>query len=450
MAGVLSFALGLETTAFAGALDRAGGRLLAFLSVGKAVELAVDGVMNAIERGAALNDLSNRTGESVANLYQLQEAFNVVGISVDALPGMINRFNKSLSGVGEMGEKTSDAFAALGLSTEDLKKMDAPGQMMAVAEAIGQLDRGSAVDVASRLFGREGAANLLQISRDTESFKQTLTESAREAAVFARNAAAFDAVGDTVARIKGNLSGMFAGIAEGIVPTIQNIADALKELDLVTIGQNIGTMFKGAFQAFSEGKLSILISDTVVAGFQMAAELLPGIFQKIGVMILRLFEEPLIYLQSFMEYIAQQIETMGSGQSFEEILAERRQKGAEFFTQGNTIDQLNQAANDSLSAGVEGVKEKWATLFSEFADFASRGPQAAVSTASKTNSGNTGDTGSINKPNVSSLEKMGFVMSGGSIDSNKQTAANTRRSADYLKLIHDKIDKTQPQTLSNR
>lgn len=425
MAGVLSFALGIETSAFAAGIDRAGGRLLAFLSIGKLVSEAIEGVMGAIERGGALNDLSARTGESVENLYKLQEAFAVVGISVDSLPGMINKFNKSLSGVGEMGEKTDEAFTALGLSVADLKKMDAPGQMAAVAEKLALLDKGSAVDVASRLFGREGSANMMQLSRDAESFKETLAQAAKEAAVYARNAAAFDKLGDTVTRVKRSLSGMFAGIAEGIVPTLQGVADALNQIDLVAIGQDIGTMFAGAFQAFREGKLSILITDTIVFGFEAAAMMLPGIFAKLGIMLLRAIETPLIYLQSAMEWAAQFVMTGGKGQSFGDIFKERKAKGAEFFTEGNNLEAMNAETNQIL-------KEKWAqlsesgkALFGSYAEFAARGPKAAAATAvSSAGSG-------IFKTSANALEKMGAIFGGGSaFDSNRQTASNTRTLVD--------------------
>jgi hypothetical protein len=468
MAGVLSFALGLETSAFSGALDRAGNRLLAFLSIGKLVSETIEGVWGAIERGGALNDLSARTGESVATLYELQEAFKVVGISSDSVPFMINRFNKSLSGVGDMGEKTVGAFDALGLSMDDLKKMDAPAQLSAVAEKLALLDKGSGMDVASRLFGREGAANMMQLTRDVQSFRETLAESAREAAVFARNAAAFDKLGDTITRLKGSLSGMFAGIAEGVVPTLQGVADALNQIDLVAIGQNIGTMFTGAFQAFREGKLSMVIADSIVAGFEMAVAMLPGVFQKIGTMLLKMFETPLIYFQSVLEasiqgFMAAIGDIPGIGkatglagfqpQTFGDIVKDRKATGLEFFTEGNGLDQMNQSANEAMAAGMDKVKTEWAALFGEFADFASRAPETPSPWKPKdTNVPTTTTTGDSKpqKPDVTALEKMGFIFNGGSsVDPTKQTANNTKTLVDIgrqtLKAI---VDQKNPKPLN--
>jgi len=468
MAGVLTFALGLETSAFASGLDRAAGRMVAFLSVGKLLSETVEGVWGAIERGGALQDLSARTGETVGNLYQMQEAFKVVGISAESLPGMINRLNKSLSGVDEMGKKTEGAFAALGLSVEDLKGLDAPGQFEAVSGALAGLDKAAGMDVASRLFGREGAANMMQISRDAEGFKQTIADSAREAAVFARNAAAFDKLGDTITRVKGSLSGMFAGIAEGVVPTLQGVVEALQKIDLVAIGQDIGTMFSGAFQAFREGKLAELIGDTIVFGLSAAAVMAPGIFQKIGVALLKALETPLIYLQAGMEFVVQKfMEFIGKipkigkaagfdgfkAQSMADILTERKGKGAEFFTEGMNLTEMNKSANDSLKMGTDSLKEQYSMLFSKLGGFAARAPKSEVASTALSKS-TVPDFVSTNyqKPDVTSLEKMGFIFNGGGAnDPAKGTERNTKSLVEQSKLTNKFLEKmsSTPLALQN-
>jgi hypothetical protein len=464
MAGVLSFALGLETSAFSGGLDRAAGRLLAFISIGKAVQIALEGVMGAIERGGALNDLSARTGESVRNLYMLQEAFAVVGVSVDSLPGMINRLNKSLSGVGEMGEKTDEAFAALGLSVEDLKRMDAPAQFNAVIAQLGQLDKGSATDVASRLFGREGAGNIMQIARDAKGFRETLAASAREAAVFQRTAAAFDLIGDTITRIKGSIGGMFAGVAEGIVPTLQQVVNLLNQMDLVAVGQDIGKMFSGAFQAFREGQVTQLITESIAFGFRAAAELAPVAFAGLGVAILKAFETPFAYIQSFFEWLGQKSIEMGEkfgrmihkamnpgskvdvnggfkAQSFGEIMNERRENGVDYWTPGNNTDEMARQVGEMAKSAAASIKDGWGDLFKTFEGFASRAPKIeGMPTSTTTTTGMTPDTDTVSSTKSSGWENIGLFSGGAAFDASRQTADNTRKTVTILTTIRDRMN----------
>jgi hypothetical protein len=463
MAGVLSFALGLETSAFSGGLDRAAGRLFAFISIGKAVQFALEGVMGAIGRGGALNDLSARTGESVGNLYMLEEAFAVVGVSVDSLPGMINRLNKSLSGVGEMGEKTDEAFAALGLSAEDLKRMDAPAQFNAIISQLGKLDKAEGIDVASRIFGRDGAGNMMQIVRDAKSFRDTLAASRREAAVFQRTADAFGLIGDTIRRIKGSIGGMFAGIAEGIVPTLQHVLNLLNQMDLVAVGQDIGKMFSGAFQAFREGEVTQLITESIAFGFKAAAELAPVVFAGLGVAILKAFETPFAYIQSFFEWMGQKSIELGEkfgrmihkamnpgskvdvnggfkAQSFGEIMNERRENGVDYWTQGNNTDEMARQVGEMGKSAAEAIENGWGNLFKRFEGFASRAPQIEGA-AKKDGDPNAAKPGfeSVSNRQSSGWENIGLFSGGAAHQVQQSQLTIQRKMSQTLSDIRDKI-----------
>ena len=96
---------------------------------------------SAIERGAHLEDLSARTGESVANLYQLEEAFKRAGLAADSVPGTILRVRKALSGVNELGGETNSIFAALGLDRASLAKDDPLDAIQKISGALSRLKR---------------------------------------------------------------------------------------------------------------------------------------------------------------------------------------------------------------------------------------------------------------------------------------------------------------------
>ena len=182
MAGVLSFTLGLEISKFLDrmrasseatlGLTKAGQGLstgllalgplgdaaaIAILGLGvalKGVEAGIERAWRQIERGAALNELSKRTGESVQNLFMLQKGFRAAGLSADSVGRAIFMLNKSLGGINEMGEDTASVFEKVGLSAEALKKAGSAGAIQAVLQKMSGMNQTTATAFAGKIFGR--------------------------------------------------------------------------------------------------------------------------------------------------------------------------------------------------------------------------------------------------------------------------------------------------------
>ena len=79
MAGVLQFTLGLEASNFLSQIGVSSSSLLSFAGIAEGVKASFESMFAAMERGASLDALSARTGETVSNIYQLQEALNNEG-----------------------------------------------------------------------------------------------------------------------------------------------------------------------------------------------------------------------------------------------------------------------------------------------------------------------------------------------------------------------------------
>ena len=126
MAGSLDYSLGLATTNFLGGINIARGALAGFIGFATGAGGLIAGVMSQISKGAGLKDLSARTGESVRDLYSLQNAFDIVGVQAANLPTILFTVQKALGGISEGGEPTDVAFRKIGLSMTELKKLDAP------------------------------------------------------------------------------------------------------------------------------------------------------------------------------------------------------------------------------------------------------------------------------------------------------------------------------------
>lgn len=467
MAGVLSFTLGLETSKFLSGLGMASGQILSLAGAMQALNRVGGGVWDAIERGGALNDLSARTGQSVGSLFQLQEAFKVAGVSGDAVAPMLLRVQKALGGIGDQGEKTDELFARMGLSMGGLKGMNGPQQIEAIAKALEKMPRDQAANVASQIFGREGFGNIMQIAGDMKGFSASLKETVQQAAMVERTAEAFDLIGDTVGKIKTKVGGLFTGIAEGVAPALQALLDFVNGVDWVGIGQNIGTMLNGLAEAFKMGELGGLLMET----FRAAFDSLPGLalagLQKLGVLMIKAFETPLLYLQAGFDYAIEQMMVnpkvralmaastggasekilqslgvqTGDARSFQDVFAERKQTGLEFVMPGLGLDEMEENADKNLNE----AWEKFKASFSGVADrimtlgqstFKTPGKPKKEEEESGLGSGKGGGSDGL-----SEWEKMGLVIGGGMSGSDyaRSTAENTKSMGVTLRNIERKL-----------
>lgn len=235
--GKIEYSLGLATAGFLGPLRNVTAGLAGFIGLAGGLGGAVAGVFNEINRGGALKDLSNRTGELVGDLFQLQFAFQQSGVSAAALPTVLQKYRAALSGVGEMGESTAEAFSLIGTNIEDLKKLDAPAALDAIFGGLNKLDRNTAAGVAAKIFGRGASGDILQLARDAEGFAGALQDAAQQGRTFDAMANAFDNIGDQLGRLKLQVRGVFLGLAADVAPAINGLLTTLANRDFAMLGQ---------------------------------------------------------------------------------------------------------------------------------------------------------------------------------------------------------------------
>jgi len=471
MAGSLDFTLNLGAAGFLSGIKKAGAELKGFVGhvgkltgIGTAIAGAmagfegmanvVEGVKAQIEKGAGLDDLSKVTGQSVGDLFRLEKAFTAVGSQAGSVGGMVSYFQKALGGVNSDGESTAGIFGQLGLSIGDLKKMSAPEAFTAISESIGQLDNASASFAASKIFGRNGGAEFLKIARSTGEFSDALQKSAGSAALIERNAAAFDQIEKGLARAKNLLGDFYLGIASGLAPAINSVLTALNKIDLSGLGQQIGTIISAFTQAFAEGNLAEVIGDSISVGFEAGFAVLPGLIQKLGVMLLSAFQTPLLFLQTGMDWVIQNIAKWASkliekipgmkgklidftsaDTSWATIAKERKSAGLEFsdFAGGSmSIGDLNASANASLASGTEKAKAAMTSWMGRMQKIAARLTQ----TGGESKTTGAVQLGGSYAPERTAIEKMGFVFGGGmGNDYGRDTAKNTAQTVKVLKDI---------------
>ena len=279
MAGALNFQLGLQTSQFLSGLGAARGGLGQLIGMGSGVAalaapfLSVGAVVSKVAqefaRGGQYFDLGKRLSETPGAIFQVGYALDQVGGSAGNAGNLINLLNKSMGGVNEQGEPTAKAFGQLGLSIDDLSKLDAPQKLQAISKAMSGLSQERKTDLASKIFGKGGAQDFLSVANSAEDFAEALRDAAARAAQITRTAASFDRVGDTLKRFKDlSVGGFFGGVAEGLAPGVQLFADKLNKMDLAGLGQRIGNEFTIATEAFSQGTFGELLTLTLKSSFQ--------------------------------------------------------------------------------------------------------------------------------------------------------------------------------------
>ena len=268
MAGVLQFTLGLEVSEFLRKIGFTAEGILGLAGAGEAFRKVFERTFQAIEQAGGLQHLSKRTGESVANLFRLQEAFKACGGEAESVDGLIFQMQKSLGGVNEIGERTEDVFRKLGLDIGKLKDAGAADALQQIISALAGVNQESAAKSASMIFGRMGAGTAVQLSRSSQEFSQVMREAAPQAAVFERIAAASAKVEATLQAIKRQFAGLFAGIAQGALPAIQQALNLLNKVDFTSMGQKIGRFIFAVFKSFSSGQFGDLLALSIQAGLE--------------------------------------------------------------------------------------------------------------------------------------------------------------------------------------
>ncbi len=288
---MLQFALGLSPGNFLSNAGKALGSMAGLIGASLSVGAAIYKIGAAIERGARLQDLSNRLGVGVESLNSLQRGFEATGVAGEGFVGVVNGMLKSLGGFNEMGEPTKDLFAGIGLSVDDLKKKDPAAALEDIFTALEKLPASDATNIAGKIFGRAAGGDALQAARNMEEFSGAVIRARRESELMARNAASFNNLGNAVGELRRQFDTAFAGIAAGITPVLTNITNWLIGLDVEGLGLRIGKVLGGLGEGILQNRVGELFELSLKSGVQGASNFMLTEIVKWGDAIQKAFAE---------------------------------------------------------------------------------------------------------------------------------------------------------------
>jgi len=301
---VLNAILSLNTAGFTTPLGRAieGVRFLT-----NTLGTVAANVGKAFDAGGALSDLSAQLSEPVGDLMVLKQAFQDTGVGAESLGQTVALMRKSLGGISEDGQPTAKVFKQLGLDMEALKGMSAKDQLDAVGGAIrGLASPAEQTAAAMAVFGRSGNA-MLTFLKDEKAIGAAAASLGELPALMQRNANAFDAVSDRIGRIKGKSAGLWAGIAEGLLPLADAVTGLLDGIDLTGIGQRVGAFLGTTVELFRNAPLGQLLRDGIVIYIAEWYNLVATSFVKLGGVLWKALSTPLSYLSAAFGKVIQEI-----------------------------------------------------------------------------------------------------------------------------------------------
>ena len=191
---------------FQGVGGFAGGLVGSLLGVNFAEKIQ-SAITSTYAFAASLDDMSERTGASVENLSALVGVAKIGGHDLGTMEAGLQKLAKALHTTDDETKGAGKALAAIGLSMEDLSKLDTADAMLKVAQSLAEFENGSAkTAVAIALLGKNGAAMLPflnDLAEKSSLVGKVTTEQAAMAERYEKNlnklSSGFGVVGKTIA-----------------------------------------------------------------------------------------------------------------------------------------------------------------------------------------------------------------------------------------------------------
>ncbi len=250
-----------------GLIKAAAGGLAAGIGVGGLVALT----KSTIDSLDALNDLKDATGASIENISALEDVALRTGTSLDTVGTSLVKFNAVLKDA-KPGNDAAAALEALGLSAEELKRLDPAEALRQTAVALsGFADDGNKARLTQELFGkslREVAPFLKDLSEQAKLNATVTTEQAQEAEkfnlqLFAMQKNLQDVSRSLVGPILTGMNGLIEKFKEGtkagdgFIVTLLKQTEIARLLNLSGAGKGFGGDGKNAGLAALTGSAEI-------------------------------------------------------------------------------------------------------------------------------------------------------------------------------------------------
>lgn len=189
------------------------------------------------ENAIALSRVSDSTGVSVKDLSALQFAFKTVGLETDDLDSILTEINIKLSDASAGTGAAADAFAALGLSVEELSSIPVDEALVRIADGLSSIEsRSQKVGIVDAVFGGDDGRRLLPLLERGADGIEALRDEAEELGVTLDDDAVESAQSaeENINKLSATFDSFTNQIGEDFTPIITELAEIA--LPLLTAG----------------------------------------------------------------------------------------------------------------------------------------------------------------------------------------------------------------------
>lgn len=190
--------------------------------------------------GAALDDMSQRTGIAADELSILKFAADQSGTDMAAVETGVKKMQKAIFEAGNGSKEAAAAFSMIGISAQQLQGLTADQQMAMIADGLMAIpDAGTRAAVAMQIFGKAGTTLLPMLAGGSAGMQAFADEARRLGLVMDTDTATKAAVlDDAIAKLKMSFMAAFIQVGAAVAPILTQVADTLSTL-AGTVGQFI-------------------------------------------------------------------------------------------------------------------------------------------------------------------------------------------------------------------
>lgn len=393
----------------------------AFAAIGAGAGLAIikgqfDGVVQSLIQ---IKDGAEKVGTSVEGFSSLAQVARLTGESVESLEKGMVKLNRALAGTDDGSNAAAYALKAIGLSMDELRKLDPAEAFKQIAVAMDQFeDSGGKTAVAMDIFGKSGAEMILLMKDIVEFGGQAST-------VYSQQAEEADQYDKAVKRLTFAQTELVRIISQQLIPVATDFIGALTDVINQTGGVKDATR-----DLANDGSLQSFFREGA-RGAAALMDVLSGIV-KIGAQIADSFRAVAADLE-FLGTAAALINPLNGGG----ILFNRGAIADAFRERNATVSGINQRMVERFSGSMTPYTD---ALEARFAQRDVQGPQLPAPgrrSLSGFQTGGGGGSGGGGRGGSGRTEPDPFATA---LDSLGMDAAKFQWQTEHIQMFTDKID----------
>lgn len=210
--------------------------------VATAARAFADMAGNSSETIDSLSKMAARLGVSYADMSGLALAADLAGVSVGTLAGAMTKADRAFVEAQRGSQTAINAFGRIGLSMDELGRLDPRERFERIAEAIAALPtEAERAAAAIALFGRSGAELLPLFSQGAAGIREAREQAERLGLTLTNvQGQNVEAMNDSWTLVRKSIEGVIQQVVANLAPAITAINEMWLDFVESTGGRNIG------------------------------------------------------------------------------------------------------------------------------------------------------------------------------------------------------------------